>query len=69
MSYWLELHCDANIADDCAGQNHSGPMTGCVTVEQGRTIVNAEAKSRGWKRIGGELHCTACVKEKEDQQA
>jgi hypothetical protein len=69
MSYWLELHCDANIADNCSGLNHSGPMTSCATVEHGRSIVNAEAKTRGWKRIGGDLHCAACVKHKEAELA
>lgn len=62
MSYWLELHCDAHLSPDCTGQDHSGPMTGCPTVEIGRSFVLKEAKRRGWKTIGGQMHCSACVK-------
>jgi len=71
MSFWLELHCDAELFDqtpNCVGLKHRYPMSSVLlksSLTSVAKMLECEAIAFGWKKINRAWHCPACRKVKE----
>lgn len=65
MSFWVELHCDANISKECVNFDHNYPMQharNASSISLTAKRLAKVARERGWKFCGRKWHCRECAK-------
>lgn len=78
MGFWVELHCESSKqpVDKCgkvACPSRRGDQPGALVhkvsaVPEVLRQLTADAKAKGWQRLGGKWNCPNCLKEMEKEK-